>query len=266
MTKHTSASGWLRLAGGLCAALLPALVFGAVETAPAPATGRMVPPVAVRRVAPEHPPELMKELVNGDVTLECLVDADGVVREVKTLDTTHPAFAEAAKVALEQWEFKPGTIDGKPAPIRIRVPFEFKLSPEQLMAAIAGRPVFVEVKEQVIPAGQLPSWPRPLQFYLPRYPAELEGSGKYGKAVINITINKEGKVINPQLVKATYPEFIIPSLVTAVKLEFPPQVMANQQRIYVNMDIQFDFKVPEKGLLSKAKADKSAAGDKAKKK
>jgi TonB family protein len=245
--------------------LLAVGALAAVEVAPTPAGGKVVPPVAVRRVVPVHPPELQKELINGDVTLECLVDTEGMTHDVKVISSSHTGFIAAAKEALEQWQFTPGTVDGKLAPVRVRVTFEFKLSPEQVMTAIAGRPVFMEVKEEIIPASQLPSWPRPLQFYVPRYPAELEGTGKYGKAVVNITIDKQGKVINPRLVKATYPEFVIPSLITALKLQFPPQVMANNLKIYVNMEIQFDFKVPDRPLVGKGRDDKAKADAAAKK-
>lgn len=227
-----------------------------------PATGS-VAPVAMRRVSPDFPPELKKETMKGTVLLECLVGTDGKADQIHLADATHPAFGQAAAEALQQWEFTPGTVNGQPAPMRIRVPFEFQLSPEQILEEVAGRPVFMEVRETVIPAMQLPAWPRPKNFYIPRYPPELEGTGKYGKAVVNITIDKEGKVINPRVVKATYPEFVVPALVTAMKLEFPPQVMANRQVIYVNMDIQFDFKVPDKEQRATDKA--KARPDKAEK-
>ena len=221
--------------------------------AAAPAGRRVEPPVAVRTVPPVHPPELQKDLVNGDAVIEGLVDVDGHVLETDVVSATRPGFGQAAAEALRQWEFKPGTVDGQPAPLRVRVPFEFRLSPDQVLSVIAGRPVYREVDETIIPASQLPSWPQPQKFYTPRYPKELEGSGKYGKAVVNITIDKEGQVINPRIVKSTYPEFIIPAMVTALQLRFPPQVMADRKTIYVSMDIQFDFKVPEKDK-AKAKA------------
>lgn len=237
---------------------LGAVFLCAAFATEAPVAGRQVP-VPVRRVAPEFPSALKKELVHGEAVLECLVDAEGRAQEIRVTESTHPAFGQAAVEALERWEFSPGTINGQPAPMRIRVPFDFKLSAEQILEVVAGRPVFMEVRETVIPASQLPAWPRPKAFYIPRYPPELEGTGKYGKVVVNITIDKEGKVINPRLVKATYPEFVVPALITALKLEFPPQVMANREKIHVNLDIQWDIKAPEnkKAAAEKAKAEKA---------
>lgn len=239
--------------GGLM--LWSAGLAAAVETVEATAGRKIQAPVAVRRVAPEFPPTLKKELMRGSVLLECVVDTEGKAQDIKVVEASHPDFGQAAVEALEQWEFTPGTIDGRPARIRTRLPVEFQLSTEQIMESVAGRPVFMEVRETVIPAVQLPSWPRPKTYFIPRYPSELEGSGKFGKAVVNITIDREGKVINPRIVKATYPEFIVPALVTALKLEFPPQVTANREVIHVNLDIQFDFKAPER---QKAKGERAA--------
>lgn len=240
------------LAAWLCAS-------AAEPVTPAAGAKRKVQaPVATRTVAPIHPPGLKKELVNGEVVLECLVDVAGGVQEIKVIKESHPGFAAAAEEALRQWEFKPGAIDGQPAPVRIRVPFDFRLSPDEILSSIAGRPVYEEVKETVIPAQQLPSWPSPLRIYTPRYPPELLGTGKYGKVVVNITIDKEGKVINPRIVKSTYPEFIVPALITALQLQFPPQVMANREKIYVSMDIQWDIKPPAGDKVAEEKATKPA--------
>lgn len=218
------------------------------------ASGSRPTPAVVHRVMPQHPPELRQKLINGSALLEGSVDAAGKVVDIQVVRESHAGFGAAAEEALRQWQFEPGPVDAKP--VRVRIPFEFRLSAEQMLETIAGRPVYHEVQETIIPAAQLPAWPRPLQYYVPRYPPELEGSGKYGKAVINITIDKEGKVINPRLVKATYPEFALPALITAMRLQFPPQVMANNEKIYVNMDLQFDFKVPKDGKSADAGSKK----------
>lgn len=241
-----------RLAGALAAGLLLSapVVLPAAEAA-APATRSRTAPIAVRTVTPVHPAEL--RLANGEAVLECLVDENGEVHDVKMVSETHPGFAAAAEAALLQWKFQPGTLEGRPRAVRLQVPFEFRLSPDQVLTALAGRQVYAEITETIIPARQLPAWPRPVQFYVPRYPPEFAGTGKYGKAVVNITIDKEGKVMNPRLVKATYPEFVLPAMVTAMQLNFPPQVMADGNRIHVNMDIQFDFKPPSSMKPARAK-------------
>lgn len=216
-------------------------------------SAKVKPPVATKRVTPVHPVELVKKLVNGQALVECVVTETGAVKEVKTLSATEPEFGLAAEAALWEWEFRPAEQEGRPVAVRLQIPFDFKLTLEQIINTALKRQVYQEIKDLIVPAKELPAWPRPVQFLLPRYPESLKGSGKYGKAVVSLVINKEGKVLNPTIVKTTYPEFILPALATAARLEFPPQVMANGVHIYVSMDIQFDFKAEDGNPLIKEK-------------
>lgn len=242
----------------LVALLTGAAVLSATETGTfAPETAKVKPPVPTKRVMPVHPAELQKKFTNGQALVECVVTETGAVEQVKTLSASLPEFGKAAEEALRQWEFRPGELAGKPVSVRLQVPFDFKLTVEQMLEAALGRTIFVEIHDVIIAARELPAWPRPLQFLLPRYPDSLKGSGKYGKAVVSIIINKEGKVMNPAIVKATYPEFMLPALVTAARLEFPPQVMANGVHIFVSMEIQFDYKADVDKPTPKEKPKKS---------
>lgn len=255
--SRPSLSPWRRrlpLAGLVLAALLwaePALT--AAEPAVEIPAAKVQAPVIVKQVAPTHPPELKKKMRNGRAVIECVITATGELQDVKVASASEPEFGQAAEAAIRQWEFRPGEKAGQPVAVRLQIPFDFRLTPEQIIEAAVDRPVFVDITDVVIPARELPSWPRPNTFLLPRYPESLKGSGKYGKAVVSVIINKEGRVLNPTLVKASYPEFVLPALVTAAKLEFPPQVMANSERIHVSMDIQFDFKADAEKPKAKPK-------------
>ena len=227
-----------------------AAAFEAQPAEPAKPDNR-TDPVAIRTVSPEHPPELRKKLINGDTEIECLISEQGHVVEARVVSASRPEFGESALAAARQWEFRPAERNGTPVAIRVRIPFAFQMTSEQMLEVLVGRALYVQVSDPIIPAEQLPSWPTPKQIILPRYPTELKGSGKYGKTVVSIVINKEGKVINPKIVKYTYPEFVWPSLAAAVSLEFPPQ-MAGKAPIYVSMELQFDF--PAEGSKPKVVA------------
>ncbi len=250
-TYHRSPTRLLSLLGLALAAFVSGVVCPADnETAVA---AKIQPPVPTKRVMPIHPAELLKKMVNGQAIVECVVTETGAVKEVKTLSATEPEFGLAAEEALWQWEFRPGEQAGRPVAVRLQVPFDFKLTLEQIIDMALKRHVYQDIKDLIVPAKELPSWPRPVQFLLPRYPEALMGSGKYGKAVVSLVIDKEGKVLNPTIVKVTYPEFILPALATAARLEFPPQVMANGVHIYVSMDIEFEFKAEDGKPLFKGK-------------
>lgn len=239
-TSHRAVTSGPLLPGLVLAALLAAVgILPAAETAVEPSSKA---PVATKRVVPVHPEELYKKLINGRAIVELLVSETGTVQEVKIVSASLPEFGQAAADAVRQWEFQPGEKNGLPVAVRLQIPFEFTLTAQQIIERVAQRQVFLEINDVIIPAKEMPSWPRPLEYLLPRYPESLKGSGKYGKAVVSIIINKEGRVVNPKLVKATYPEFILPALAAAAQLQFPPPVMANNERIHVSMDIQFDFK------------------------
>lgn len=199
-------------------------------------------PQPLTMVSPNHPKALVEKRQGGDVEIECLVGVDGRPSELRVLSATHPELGDAALEALRQWTFKPGLRNGEPAPWRVRVPFNFPMPSDDPLETFAGRRLHIDIEDTIVPAEQLPNWPMPKKFYVPRYPKALQGSGKRGMAVIGIVINKEGKVINPKVVKVTHPEFAQPALAAAVSLEFQPQVLANKERAYVSMNIQFDFK------------------------
>lgn len=225
---------------------VPPLAPGQDATPAAPAADKLeVPsraPQPLTMVSPAHPKPLAEKKLGGDVEIECLVGEDGRPSELRVLSASHPELGDAAMAALRQWTFKPGLRNGKPAAWRVRIPFNFPVPSDDPLETFAGRRLHIDIEDTVVPAEQLPNWPMPKKFYVPRYPKALQGSGKRGMAVIGIVINKEGKVINPKVVKVTHPEFAQPALAAAVSLEFQPQMLANKERAFVSMNIQFDFK------------------------
>lgn len=212
----------------------------AANPAATEATSRSPQPLTM--VSPNHPKALAEKRQGGDAEIECLVGVDGRTSEHRVLSASHPELGAAAVEALRQWTFKPGLRNGQPAPWRVRIPFNFPMPSDDPLESFAGRRLHIDVEDTIVPAEQLPNWPMPKKFYVPRYPKALQGSGKRGMAVIGIVISKEGKVINPKVVKVTHPEFAQPALAAAVSLEFQPQMLANKERAFVSMNIQFDFK------------------------
>lgn len=252
------------LAAGACALPLPADETSA-PTPSAPPGLRSHPPRALHTVAPVHPAELRQKLIGGGCVVECLVATDGRVVDTKVLSATDPAFGQAAIEAVRQWEFQPGERDGQPVAMKVQVPFEFTFTSEEILNTVAGYDVFIEPHGTVIPAQELPAWPQPIHIYLPPYPKQLQGTGKHGKAVVSIVVDQQGNVINPKIVKSTYPEFNLPALATAVRLKYEPQTVGNKhtEKICVSMDIEFDFTDPV--ALRKNAAEQKTATDAKKK-
>jgi TonB family protein len=86
-------------------------------------------PQVVKQVGPQYTSEAMRQMIEGDVVLAVVVKADGRVGDVavkQSLDAVYGLDEEAVK-AMKQWEFKPGTKDGRAAAVRVDVKMRFTL-------------------------------------------------------------------------------------------------------------------------------------------
>lgn len=83
-------------------------------------------PVPVRMVRPTYPQELLRDGVNGVVTISCTIDEKGAVKDVKVEKASHQAFSQPAVEAVARWKFKPAKLDGVAVPQRVTFPIEFK--------------------------------------------------------------------------------------------------------------------------------------------
>jgi protein TonB len=93
-----------------------------------PGNGVTLPSV-VKQVRPEYTQAARDAQIQGTVLLECVVLADGTVGDVsvtRSLDSKLGLDEEAVK-AMKQWQFKPGTKDGKPVAVRVQVESTFTL-------------------------------------------------------------------------------------------------------------------------------------------
>lgn len=75
---------------------------------------------------PEFPQELVKTRYTGKVRAHLWIKSDGLVREVRVIESGHPGLTEAAQKALRQWRYKPwiGTV-GAPSQTDITMPILF---------------------------------------------------------------------------------------------------------------------------------------------
>jgi len=120
---------WL---SSLTLALLVTLTtLGAQDSAPQvypPGNGVTLPSV-VKEVRPEYTQAAKAAQIQGTVLLQSVVLADGTIGDVsvtRSLDSKLGLDEEAVK-AMKQWQFKPGTKDGKPVAVRVQVESTFTL-------------------------------------------------------------------------------------------------------------------------------------------
>lgn len=92
---------------------------------------RLSPEVAenllVNRVEPEYPDAARRARIQGSVTLQTLIGADGKVQKVTPV-SGNPELAAAAITAVLQWRYKPYVVDGRKVPVRTQVSVTFMLA------------------------------------------------------------------------------------------------------------------------------------------
>jgi periplasmic protein TonB len=93
-----------------------------------PGNGVTLPQV-VREVKPVYTREAKEARISGTVLIRAVVESDGKVGDVqvtRSLDKEYGLDDQAVKAA-RQWEFKPGTKDGKPVAVEITLEMTFTL-------------------------------------------------------------------------------------------------------------------------------------------
>jgi periplasmic protein TonB len=74
-----------------------------------------------------YPSILRQSRTGGRVMIEVVVDTDGRVREgtARVIETTHPAFGDAALRAVQRFRFRPAKIGGVAVPVRVTIPINW---------------------------------------------------------------------------------------------------------------------------------------------
>ena len=84
-------------------------------------------PVIVKQVKPQYTADAMKAKIQGTVRVECVVETNGKVGDVKVIKSLDPGLDQEAVKAVKRWTFKPGKKDGKAVRVRIELELTFTL-------------------------------------------------------------------------------------------------------------------------------------------
>ena len=80
----------------------------------------------IRKVAPMYPPEARKAHVAGQVRFTVIIGKDGRIQNIQ-LVSGDPLLVDAARDAVQQWIYKPTTLDGNPVEVITQVDVNFVL-------------------------------------------------------------------------------------------------------------------------------------------
>jgi outer membrane biosynthesis protein TonB len=74
-------------------------------------------PVVLKRVDPDYRACKEEQRLWGLPILEAVVDERGRPANIRVLKPIHPCLEKVIVAAVKQWEFEPGTFEGKPVPV-----------------------------------------------------------------------------------------------------------------------------------------------------
>jgi len=101
---------------------------GAKEAPPVYEPGNGVtPPVVVKEARPAYTAEAKGARIQGIVELQCVVETDGSVGDVKVIKPLDPGLDQEAVKAVRKWAFEPGKKDGKAVRVRVALEMTFTL-------------------------------------------------------------------------------------------------------------------------------------------
>ncbi|MGB8888318.1 MAG: TonB family protein [Candidatus Korobacteraceae bacterium] len=85
-------------------------------------------PVVTSKVDPAYPPDVLRDHVEGTVTLYAIIRTDGSVGAIRVLNSLDPRLDDNAMHALSLWHFRPGIKNGEPVAVEavVQIPFRMK--------------------------------------------------------------------------------------------------------------------------------------------
>ncbi|HEX6879205.1 MAG TPA: TonB family protein [Terriglobales bacterium] len=98
------------------------------ELQPSPDKSELSAPVALNKVDPAYPSELIRDRVEGTVVLYAVIRVDGSVDGIRVLQGVDQHLDQNAIRAFSRWRFRPGTKHGVPVDIEAVIQVPFRIS------------------------------------------------------------------------------------------------------------------------------------------
>jgi protein TonB len=117
--------------GGVVGGVMGGIV---TDTAPPPQAaplrvgGDVKAPVKISSVDPTYPEVARKARIAGIVIVECTINKNGDVTDVRVLKPLPFGLDQAAVDAVRRWKFRPGTLNGQPVDGLYNLTVNFKLN------------------------------------------------------------------------------------------------------------------------------------------
>lgn len=208
------------------------------------------PPQLKRAIRPLYPASWLGTGERPSVNLEFTIEEEGGVGEIEVEGEAPLDFVEAAKQAVGQWLFTPARQAGEAVRLRVKQVIQFtepnmddmeeKFS---YLTALASRPAYIlpkDIKGPAMRAHQLEEKPLPKNGVTEIIPREQRAFLKPGWAVVEYTITREGRVINPNVVAGQDASINARALAKAIQLDYDPvRFKGKKYNIVIRQRLEF---------------------------
>lgn len=179
-------------------------------------------PKLLTSTSPGYPAELTDTGLSGRAEVDITVKTDGTVADPQLAMATHRAFGKAAMTAVTRWTFEPGQRDGRPAELRVSVPFIFSAPVDQQVNAMARRKVFAPLPEAALSLKDYGSKLKVKRPARPMYPRGQAGPGRDVDVQVNFVVAPDGRTLNPVVTGNPPKEFVLPALMAVAQMAYDP--------------------------------------------
>lgn len=89
--------------------------------------GEVTPPVKIFAPQPPYTEDARKGRVQGVVILQTVVDVQGKITQIEVVKALPLGLTESAVAAVQQWQYKPAMLDGRPVPVYMTITVSFTM-------------------------------------------------------------------------------------------------------------------------------------------
>ena len=162
----------------------------------------------------KYPVEAQMNGIMGKVFVSCVVDKDGSLSDIQVVKSVNPLLDnEAVRVVRTSPKWKPGLSNGKPVRVSFTFPVSFVLVFDEPVGSIKNihknKLDSVEVFSIVEQMPEFPGGEKALRKFIAdnlRYPRVAIDSGIMGKVYVTFTVEKDGSVSNPIVIRGVDPD------------------------------------------------------------
>jgi TonB family protein len=176
--------------------------------------------------------DAMLARVEGSLKLECVVNADGTVGDIRVVRPLFPSLDEEAVKNLKRWRFRPGTKDGQAVAVLVEIEHSFGMGGKRRGP---GR-IYVPGERGV-------SAPRIHHEMRAVYPASLGAAPAGASVLVEVVVRPDGTVANPNVRQPIAPELAGAALAALRQWRFYPG-WKDGKPVSTRLMVEVRFEVP----------------------